>query len=115
VEPNQTRPPEPPLNFNSGRDNPAAVLLVSFTKEMVGAFASLKSALEHVQRSGPIELTMVAFITSEIGRLALLVVAFVLVQQAGRGARGGSTLPSFTLLGVRRGWSTVRQWLRPNR
>src|SRR5450759_5836720 len=92
-----------------------AALLVSFTNELVGVSANLALGLQHVRGSGPIGLNTVAFITSTGGRVLLLVVALLFLQQAGKDARGRQTLKSVTVWGVRSGWRAVRQRLTPTR
>jgi hypothetical protein len=90
-----------------------AALLVSFTNELVGVSANLALGLQQVRGSGPIGLNAVAFITSTAGRVLLLVVALLFLQQAGKDPRGRSTLKSVIVWGVRSGWRAVRQRLAP--
>ncbi len=90
-----------------------AALLVSFTNELVGVSANLALGLQHVRGSGPIGLNTVAFTTSTAGRMLLLVVGLLFLQQAGKDAGGRSTLKSVTVWGVRAGWRAVRRRLRP--
>jgi len=90
-----------------------AALLVSFTNELVGVSANLALGLQHVRGSGPIGLNTVAFITSTGGRVLLLVVALLFLQQAGKDARGRQTLKSVTVWAVRAGWRAVRRRLTP--
>ncbi len=71
-----------------------AALLVSFTNELVGGSANLALGLQHMRDTGPIGLNAVAFITSTAGRVLLLVVALLFLQQAGKDPRGRSTLRS---------------------
>lgn len=54
---------------------------------------------------------MVVFVTSALGRVALLMVALLLLWQADKGAGGTPTMKSFTIAGVSWGWRVWRQWL----
>ena len=89
-----------------------ALLLVSFTNDLARRSIGVKSELDRLRLSGSIGLNAVAFVTLAPGRVALLLVALVLVQTAGRGARG-STMRSFTICGVRSVWRLLAQGLRP--
>jgi hypothetical protein len=90
-----------------------AALLVSFTNELVGTSAHLASGLQHLRASGPIGLNAVAFMTSVAGRVLLLMVALLFLQQAGKDASGRPTLKSVTVRALRFGWRAVRRRLVP--
>ena len=92
-----------------------AVLLVSFTNEIVNTSSTFALGLDQLRQSGPMGSDMVVFVTSALGRLALLLIALRLLWLADAGAGATPTMKSFTIAGLSWGCRVGRQWLaRPS-
>ena len=87
-----------------------AVLMASFTQEMASVSSSIAFGLEQLRRSGSMVSNAVVFLTSTLGRIALLVAALLLLRQAANGVQAAPTMKSFTISGVRWGWRAWQSW-----